>query len=276
VVSSTPFSHLSSLEYPGRFLMLGRTSDSRHNILAYAVTGRSPSSQARILKPGDNDSFWTDVTDPEILARGNPALLLYPCLKRQGAVWFASNGAQTDYIKQVAEQSKDVHPESVLHSAFVEPGERFVDIRVKEGIRLDQYEPDGPTFTPRISGIVNGGEAALSIVRHVEGAPQAEVFSWALEAGQAGWITTYTGQNVPSGVALPSFQEETPNSAEIEASTAQELATQLYEALGPVEKGPDVISAGKDFRVGVLVLFVSPEGDVQDSHIINRHEGRGA
>ncbi|MGB9893248.1 MAG: hypothetical protein ACPLRA_02460 [Candidatus Saccharicenans sp.] len=76
-----------------------------------------------------------------------------------------------------------------------------------------------------------------------------------------GWlIMTYMGINIDP---VPSFFGE-PISVEISGSTAEEVASQVYESLKP--------APGKsDFRVGIACLRISiAENEIQEIKIINR------
>ena len=60
---------LSTLEYPGRLISLGTAPDGTSAVLIYAITGRSPSSQARRLVSRDG-GIWVQPTDQD----GSPGL----------------------------------------------------------------------------------------------------------------------------------------------------------------------------------------------------------
>ena len=53
---------LQNMEYPGRMIILGRNREGTHVVVLYAVTGRSPSSQARKMDVR-KDGIWTEPTD---------------------------------------------------------------------------------------------------------------------------------------------------------------------------------------------------------------------
>ncbi|MGD9347988.1 MAG: IMP cyclohydrolase, partial [Candidatus Aminicenantes bacterium] len=125
---------LRNKEYPGRVIIIGRDPTEKNVIVAYAITGRSPSSQARRIKITE-DGAWVEPTDERTLSEGNRELLIYPAiLYGQGIA--VSNGRQTSSI--VDNLSRELDPEDILRSAL---------------LHWD-YEPDAPTFTPRISGCV--------------------------------------------------------------------------------------------------------------------------
>jgi IMP cyclohydrolase len=237
-----PLSPLSSLSYPGRLIILGRDRGDACNIVVYAITGRSPSSQARRLIR-DGDTIWTRPTDPEVLKTGNPDLLVYPAviMGRRIAV---SNGKQTTDV----------------FSANAGSALRALDA----GLASWSYEPDAPIYTPRISGcILDTDSAGLALLRRSDGGvTQRSFFEFPLEAGRGRLIATYTGENRDP---LPSFRGE-PLDLELGEGTAQSMAEAVYAALGP--RG-----AEKDFRVAVACLFAKA-GRMSEVEvaILNRNE----
>lgn len=265
-------SQLSRYEYLGRMIMLGQDPSGEHNILAYAVTGRSPSSRARRLVMMDDGSLRTDVTQPELLQQGNPKLLLYDCIRRCHDTWVVSNGMQTELLHEAAieerRKARQARPISILARAFRQP--HWVDGRSPHSyIDLTMYEPDAPTYTPRISGVVGMDGAALTIAKRVH---EQTVRSWyevPLTPGHASMISTYSGQNVPSGQPIPSFAGE-PVVIQIEQHSPEELANAINDALGPKPDGPGIVSPGNDFRVGVAVYFIHLESRTVTSSIINQ------
>jgi len=236
------FGRLFAGEYPGRMIILGRDPSGKYNIVVYAITGRSPSSQARKIIQ-KNQGFWVKPTDSDILSQGNEELLIYPSILFRNGI-AVSNGRQTDDIARSMELCNDA-----LHSLIF-------------SLQSWDYEPDSPSFTPRISGCIYKGEkAALSILkRGNDGTTLRYFFGIPLIKGHVKMIATYTGENVDP---LPSFQGE-PLDVEMALQTPEETAEEFYYALKPGEK---------DFRVAVASIF----SHVQDwkkqfSYIINRHE----
>jgi len=284
-MSSNDFQKLAALEYPGRVLMFGRDITAKYNVIGYALTGRSPSSRARVLRRNEDGSFCTDVTDPELLQKGNPKLLLYNCVFRHHEQLMVSNGMQTDAILEAAVssrlQSGGTTPLQVLTEAFSRP--HWVDGNAAgEYIDITGYEPDAPTYTPRISGVMDRDRAAMTIVKRVQDdanvssgamgdAQYRAFFDIPLRAGKGAILSTYQGQNVPSGQSIPSFVGE-PLEVGLTGSSPREVAEAMYAALGPKEAGEGILSPGQDFRVAVLVLFYHRDARKITHHIINRHE----
>jgi IMP cyclohydrolase len=236
---------LSSREYPGRVLVIGQDLSGMSTVIIYAITGRSPSSQARKMVMEDN-AIWTKPIDEETLKEGNRELLIYPPIQFTPQGIAVSNGKQTSDIGTALAQSQN--PVEVLSSSLA----------------TWDYEPDSPIFTPRISGcVLAGGKAALGIVRRgPDGTSQRRFYDVQLTAGRGKMIATYSGENKDP---LPSFIED-PVEIGIRAKRADEMAEVVYDALGP-EVGKD------DFRVSVACVFSSDFDTLQNEiYIINRYE----
>jgi len=242
-----PLEALRSMAYPGRVIALGRDPSDECDVVVYAVTGRSPSSQARLLERTEN-AIVTKPTDPEVLKTGNPDLLVYPavCFGDRLAV---SNGKQTEDVARASASG----PVAALEA----------------GLRSWAYEPDAPIFTPRISGLLwPDGRAALSVIkRAADGSPRKHYFEFALQAGQAEMIATYSG---PNQNPLPIFRGE-PFPLILAERSAEATVKAFYEALGPDNAN------GNDFRVAAACVFVSRKDPLRRTiAILNRHERKPA
>jgi len=238
----------SIMPYPGRLIIIGGGPGGDRVLVVYAVTGRSPSSQARRLT-FEGSAVWTEPLDEEVLKEGRPDLLVYRAIAvdRRIAV---SNGQQTDDIAMALKRAgEEERPEDILSRALG----RWT------------YEPDSPHFTPRISGcVMSGAIAGLSIIKRGEnGVRKASFFSWTIESGRGRMVSTYAG---PEGLPLPSFQGE-PIEITLGHSGAKETAEAVYRALMPQDPA-------KDYRVGVASISALRSNlRNYDVHIINRWEG---
>ncbi len=235
---------LATLEYPGRLIALGRAARGGKAVVVYAITGRSPASQARRLVFRDA-GIWVEPTDEETLKKGNVDLLVYPAALFGPSGLAVSNGKQTADVLERLSPGGD--PMASLSAAL----ERW------------DYEPDAPIFTPRISGCLCGGKAGLSLVRRGPGGETLRsAFEVPLRRGRGRLVSTYQG---PNRDPLPGFEGE-PREVRIPGASAPDTAGAVYEALGP--RGD-----GRDFRVAVACVYASPEDPVDvEIHIINRHE----
>ncbi len=108
----------------------------------------------------------------------------------------------------------------------------------EQALRTRTFEPDGPNYTPRISGILhieNGGyNYAMSILKSDQGdSSSCNRFTFAYEnpkAGEGRFIHTYMGDGNP----LPSFEGE-PKLVEI-AGDIDSFAKNVWENLNEENK----------------------------------------
>jgi len=236
---------LADREYPGRLIIIGEAREQKNVVVVYAITGRSTSSQARKMEK-EEDTIWVKPTDIELLKKGNIDLLIYPsvfCLSQGIAV---SNGKQTVDVM-----------------ACLGQGESAAEI-LAFALKNWDYEPDEPTFTPRISGcVLSNKSAALSLIkRAADGSSQRNSYEFSLVPGKGKMITTYEGENKDP---LPSYVGE-PQEVEIVGASTQEVAESVYMSLAPRE-------GGKDFRVALTCVFgIDIQSNKFETHIINRAE----
>ncbi|MFC2168971.1 IMP cyclohydrolase [Acidobacteriota bacterium] len=239
--------NISEKKYPGRVIILGCDMSGENTIVIYIVTGRSASSQARKIEK-KNKTLWVIPTDREILESGNVDLLIYPAICFANGV-AVSNGKQTTDIKK--NLSLDFDEVNILDKA----------------LSKWEYEPDAPTYTPRISGcILPGKNAALNIIKR--GSDETAIrntYKISLVNGKGKMIATYEGKNEDP---LPSFSGE-PLDLGLHEKTAHDMAESVFEALSPQNKHDD-------YRVAVACAFIE---DIQRAKfslaIINRHERIG-
>lgn len=237
---------LANMEYPGRFIIIGRDITGGNYVVVYGITGRSKPSQARRLN-FVGDGVYVEPTDEEALKKGNPELLIYPAIGFKPGGIVVSNGRQTIAIEEKFDASID--PKEILEKALSDW----------------EYEPDEPNYTPRISGCVTGISAALSIIKRAEeGIAERLYFDVSLNSGKGKLIATYTGANVNP---LPSFQGA-PLDVELKGDDAEKTAELVYEALAPK-------ITGNDFRVSVASLYCNPSTGTRKVEIINRCDLRG-
>jgi IMP cyclohydrolase len=233
---------LASRAYPGRLIIMGRSPGGESIVVVYAVTGRSPSSQARELVRRD-EAVWTQPTDPEVLAKGNPDLLVYPALVFGRGI-AVGNGKQTSDIDLAGAPG----PAAALEA----------------GLRAWSFEPDAPIYTPRISGCaLPGGTAGLAVIRRGSSGAVERLFAEFDPApGEGRMISTYAGENADP---LASFCGE-PILVGLAWETARATAEAVDAALGPKPGGPD-------FRVSVACAFARlADLSAPDLALINRRE----
>lgn len=197
--------------YPGRGIVLGKSADGKSAIAVYFIMGRSENSRNRVFTPTE-DGIRTEAHDPSKMT--DPSLIIYHPVRKAGAGLIVTNGDQTDTVRD-----------------YLLEGRTFA-----EALKTRTFEPDGPNWTPRISGLLSpDGSFQLSILKSAEGNPDSccRYFYHYDEppAGEGRFIHTYLGDGNP----LPSFEGD-PERVLLDAETPEALAEQVWEALNPENK----------------------------------------
>lgn len=178
---------LKSNAYPGRGIVIGKTPDGTKAATAYFIMGRSSNSRNRVFVE-EGEGIRTQAYDPSKLE--DPSLIIYAPVRVLGNKTIVTNGDQTDTIYEGMDQQ----------------------LTFEQSLRSREFEPDGPNYTPRISGIMhieNGSyNYAMSILKSSNGNPAScSRYTFAYEnpiAGEGHFIHTYMHDGNP----LPSFEGE--------------------------------------------------------------------
>ncbi len=221
--------------YPGRGIMLGRSADNKSAVIAYFIMGRSENSRNRVFEE-TKDGIRTRAFDESKMT--DPSLIIYhPVRRLESGLTIVTNGDQTDTIRDALAQ-----------------GHCY-----RHALNTRTFEPDGPNWTPRISGVVKpDGGYNLSILKSLDGDESCccrYFFEYdAPVAGTGHFISTYRGDGNP----LPSFAGE-PIPVDISATNASTLARELWESLNAENK------------VSLFVQFRSLTGSCCETSIINKN-----
>ncbi len=224
---------LQQNSYPGRGIVLGRSSDGEHAVIGYFIMGRSENSRNRVFVE-EQGGIRTEAFDPAKLS--DPSLIIYWPVRVLGDQTSVTNGDQTDTIYD-----------------YLKDGKTFAD-----ALRTRTFEPDGPNFTPRISGLVEkNGNYRLSILKSNEGDPDsAHRYFYEYEnpkAGQAHFIHTYEHDGNP----IPSFVGE-PKQVKIEGCI-ECFTKMLWENLN------------EDNKVSLFTRFINLKTGETETRIINKN-----
>ena len=203
-------SYLSSNEYPGRGIMLGRSADNTKNYILYFIMGRSENSRNRIFKDTD-DGIKTEAFDPTKIV--DPSLIIYHPVRFYDGHAIVTNGDQTDTILDALKGGHCFH----------------------YALNSREFEPDSPNYTPRISGLVMpDGSYKLSILKSADGDPSCcyrHFYCYDKPiAGLGHIIHTYKGDGNP----IPSFEGE-PNRVAV-SGTLREYADTVWASLNEANK----------------------------------------
>ncbi len=222
--------------YPGRGIVIGKTPDGTKAVSAYFIMGRSENSRNRVFVE-DGEGIRTQAFDPAKLQ--DPSLIIYAPVRVLGNKTIVTNGDQTDTIYQGMDKQ----------------------LTFEQSLRSREFEPDGPNYTPRISGIMhieNGKfNYAMSILKSNHGDPASCCrYTFAYEnplAGEGHFIHTYKSDGNP----LPSFEGE-PKPAgmmdEIDAFTKL-----LWESLN------------EENKVSLFVRYIEIASGRYETRIVNKN-----
>lgn len=178
---------LQGNSYPGRGIIIGRSADGAKAVTAYFIMGRSSNSRNRIFAE-EGEGIRTQAFDESKLE--DPSLIIYAPVRVLGNKTIVTNGDQTDTIYEGMDKQ----------------------LTFEQSLRSREFEPDGPNFTPRISGIMHIEDGkynyAMSILKSNNGNPgSCNRYTFAYEnpaAGEGHCIHTYKCDGNP----LPSFEGE--------------------------------------------------------------------
>ena len=197
--------------YVGRGIVLGRSADGSKAVSAYFIMGRSQNSRNRVFTLRDG-ALFTEPFDASKVE--DPSLIIYAALRMLDNKLIVTNGDQTDTVR-----------DGLL------AGQTFA-----QALHTREFEPDGPNYTPRISGLLSpDGSFKLSILKSADGDPSCcHRFFYTYDhplAGEGRFIHTYMGDGSP----LPSFEGE-PERVILDAPDAEALAEQMWNALNADNK----------------------------------------
>ena len=228
---------VSENEYPGRGIVLGMDETGKKAVIAYFIMGRSVNSRNRVFEYTD-DGIITKAYDESKME--DPSLIIYAPVRELENNIIVTNGDQTDTIRDF----------------MLEDG------TFEEALRTRTFEPDGPNYTPRISGIVTLDEGSfsykLSILKSDHGNPdsvQRFFYEYAQPvAGEGHFIHTYRCNGSP----IPSFEGD-PETVAI-SGDQEDFTINLWNALN------------EDNKVSLYTAFVDLETGEYDTCIINKNE----
>ncbi|MDE5866741.1 MAG: IMP cyclohydrolase [Lachnospiraceae bacterium] len=227
---------LSSNTYPGRGIVIGKSADGKYAVTAYFIMGRSTNSRNRVFVE-EGEGIRTQAYDPAKLE--DPSLVIYAPVRVLGNKTIVTNGDQTDTIYELMDKQQTF----------------------EQSLRTRTYEPDGPNYTPRISGIMhieNGSyNYAMSILKSNNGNPDAcNRYTFAYEnpvAGEGHFIHTYMGDGNP----LLSFEGE-PTWVGIEGDI-DAFTKMIWDNLN------------EENKVSLFVRYIDIESGKYETRIVNKN-----
>ena len=223
--------------YPGRGIVIGLTPDRTRAVTAYFIMGRSTNSRNRVFVE-EGEGIRTQAFDPSKLV--DPSLIIYAPVRVLGNKTIVTNGDQTDTIY-----------EGMDHQLTFE-----------QSLRSREFEPDGPNFTPRISGILHIEEGrysyAMSILKSNHGDGSScirNTFAYETPlAGEGHFIHTYLHDGDP----LPSFEGE-PKSVEM-MDSIDGFTDMLWSSLN------------EENKVSLFVRYIDIATGEYETRILNKNK----
>lgn len=223
--------------YPGRGIIIGKTGDGKKAVAAYFIMGRSANSRNRVFAE-DGEGIRTQAFDPSKLE--DPSLIIYAPVRVLGNKTIVTNGDQTDTIYDQMDKQ----------------------MTFEQSLRCREFEPDGPNYTPRISGIMhveNGKFSyAMSILKSNNGNPEGcNRYTFAYETpipGEARFIHTYMSDGDP----LPSFEGE----------------PELVDVADDIDAYTDLLwnSLNEDNKVSLFVRYIDIATGEYETRIVNKNK----
>ena len=218
--------------YPGRGIVLGTSEDGETAVAAYFIMGRSVNSRNRVFVE-EPDGIRTEAFDPSKLS--DPSLIIYHPVRELGRSLIVTNGDQTDTIRE-----------------YLERGETM-----EQALRTRQFEPDGPNWTPRISGLIcPDGSYKMSILKSAdpEGSACARIFfEYPAIKGQGRFLHTY----VCDGNPIPTFTGE-PERVAI-SGDIDEFTVMLWDSLN------------QDNKISLFVRYTNIKTGETQQRILNKN-----
>lgn len=232
------YKELSSNPYPGRGIIIGRSTDGKYAVTAYFIMGRSENSRNRVFVE-EGEGIKTQAFDPSKLT--DPHLIIYSPVRVLGNKTIVTNGDQTDTIYELMNQQQTF----------------------EQSLRTRDFEDDAPNFTPRISGIIKTDNGkfnyAMNIIKTENGDPDTCIratFSYNdPKSGMGHFIHTYMGDGNP----LPSFEGE-PELIDKIPNDIDEFADKLWDNLS------------SDNKVSLFVRYIDLETGKYTTKIINKNK----
>ena len=228
---------LKTNAYPGRGIVIGKSPDGTKAVTAYFIMGRSSNSRNRVFVE-DGEGIRTQAFDPSKLE--DPSLIIYAPVRVLGNKTIVTNGDQTDTIYEGMDKQ----------------------LTFEQSLRSREFEPDGPNYTPRISGIMhiddNKFNYAMSILKSNNGNSEAcNRYTFAYEnpvAGEGHFIHTYMHDGNP----LPSFEGE----------------PKLIATADDIDAYTEMIwnSLNEENKVSLFVRFIDIATGKYETRIVNKNK----
>ena len=227
---------LADNTYPGRGIIIGKTPDGAKAMTAYFIMGRSDNSRNRIFTEKNGEVF----TEPFDASKvQDPSLIIYAAIRQYENNLIVTNGNQTDTIYD-----------------GLKDGKCFT-----KALESREFEPDGPNFTPRISGMLTFGEGDFTYQMSILKSADAEgsacnrfTYKYAPLNGLGHFLHTY----VCDGNPIPTFQGEPERIAVCD--DIDEETDRLWKALNEQNK------------ISLYVRYIDLQTGAVENRLVNKNK----
>ena len=233
---NTPEELLENNTYPGRGIVIGLTPDGTKAMTAYFIMGRSENSRNRIFTEKNGEVFTEPFDTSKVQ---DPSLIIYAAIRSFENNLIVTNGNQTDTIYDGLKEGK----------CF------------KKALESREFEPDGPNFTPRISGMLTFGEGDFTYQMSILKSADAEgsacnrfTYKYAPIGGLGHFLHTY----VCDGNPIPTFQGEPERIAVCD--DIDEETDRLWKALNEQNK------------ISLYVRYVDLKTGKAENRLVNKNK----
>ena len=227
--------YIKGNSYVGRGIVIGKSKDEKSAVFAYFIMGRSENSRNRVFIEDGSEVIIHPFDASKV---EDPSLIIYSPVRKFENKLVVTNGDQTD-----------------TGIEFLEKGKGF-----EEALETREFEPDGPNWTPRISGMLtfeNGDfNYKMSILKSADAEGSAcNRFNYSYKAlsGLGHFIHTYMCDGNP----IPTFQGE-PERVEI-PDNIDEFTEKIWTNLNEANK------------ISICVRYIDLETGKETNRMINKN-----
>ena len=221
--------------YVGRGIVIGKSEDGKNAVIAYFIMGRSENSRNRVFVENGDEVIIHPFDASKV---EDPSLIIYSPIKVHDNKVIVTNGDQTDTIYD-----------------FIKEGKSF-----EEALQTREFEPDGPNWTPRISGMLTFSDGdftyKMSILKSADlegSACNRYTFSYNALNGVGNFIHTY----VTDGNPIPTFMGE-PERVKI-PNDIDEFKDTIWNNLNDNNK------------ISIYVRYINLENGKVENRMINKN-----
>lgn len=222
--------------YVGRGIVLGKSKDGKKAVSAYFIMGRSENSRNRVFVEEGENVMIKPFDESKV---EDPSLIIYYPMRKHENKLIVTNGDQTDTIYY-----------------FIKDGKCF-----EGALNTRCFEPDGPNWTPRISGMItfdDNGDFTykMSILKSADAdgtACNRYYFNYSALPGIGHFIHTY----VQDGNPIPTFQGE-PERVEI-PDDIDEFLAEIWNNLD------------ENNKISIYVRYIDLETGATENRMINKN-----